>query len=395
MDVNSISLLTIGVILFVGYFAEFVFKRFQVPDTLFLIALGIILGPFILNVVSPTELTLFAPVFTTFTLIFLLFEGSFSINLRGLIMGANEGIKLTLFNFVLSSVIITIICWMFGLEIITSLFTGFALGGVSSAFVIPMLQGLNIKSNIYSVLTLESALTDVFCIVFALTTIEVYRLGGLALQTLISQIFALFAVAAALGIIAAYLWINLQKHVFKEQNYMVTIAYLCILYVVTEFVQGSGAISALFFGLTLNNTKRLQNIVSSITNTHKKAKKAVSRNEEFFYKQISFLLKTLFFVYIGILINFSNTKAIIIGLIISVVLLGVRRFSHYVTKKNVDLVNNIFARGLAAAAVGQVAINYGLPNATFALEIVHVVITGTIILSSVMIFIGRKNYVNN
>jgi hypothetical protein len=77
------------------------------------------------------------------------------------------------------------------------------------------------------------------------------------------------------------------------------------------------------------------------------------------------------------------------------VLLGVRRFSHYVTKKNVDLVNNIFARGLAAAAVGQVAINYGLPNATFALEIVHVVITGTIILSSVMIFIGRKNYVNN
>lgn len=394
MDINSISLLTIGIVLFVGYFAEFIFKKFQIPDTLFLIALGIILGPYALDIVSPGMLESFAPVFTTFTLIFLLFEGSFSINLRGLIMGANEGIKLTLFNFVLSSTVITTILWLFGIEILTSLFTGFALGGVSSAFVIPMLQGLNIKSNLYSVLTLESALTDVFCIVFALTIIEIHRFGGLALQSLISQIFALFAVAAALGIIAAYAWLNLQKHVFKEQNYMVTIAYICILYVVTEFVQGSGAIAALFFGLTLNNTKSLQTIVNNITNRRKKGVNAVSRNEEFFYKQVSFLLKTLFFVYIGILINFSNSKALIIGTLISFLLLGVRRFSHYVTKKKTELVNNIFARGLAAAAVGQVAITAQLPSANIVLEIIYVVITITIILSSTMIYIGRKSYVN-
>ena len=393
MDINSISLLTIGIILFVGYFAEFIFRRFQIPDTLFLIALGVILGPYALSVVTPATFVSIAPVFTTFTLIFLLFEGSFSINLRGLIMGANEGIKLTLFNFVLSSSIITFILWLFGVEIVTSLFTGFALGGVSSAFVIPMLQGLNIKSNLYSVLTLESALTDVFCIVFALTMVEIHRFGGLALQSLISQIFALFAVAAALGVIAAYIWINLQKYVFKEQNYMVTIAYICILFVVTEFVQGSGAISALFFGLTLNNNKRLQNIVNNITNRRKKLKNVVSRNEEFFYKQVSFLLKTLFFVYIGILINFGNTKALIIGCLISIILLGVRRFSHYVTKKNTELVNNIFARGLAAAAVGQVAVTNALPSAMFVLEVIYVVITGTIILSSIMIYVGRKAYV--
>ena len=42
-----------------------------------------------------------------------------------------------------------------------SILTGFALGGVSSAFVIPVLKGMGIKSKIYSLLTLESALTDV------------------------------------------------------------------------------------------------------------------------------------------------------------------------------------------------------------------------------------------
>jgi len=175
---------------------------------------------------------------------------------------------------------------------------------------------------------------------------------------------------------------------------MVTIAYICILYVVTEFVQGSGAIAALFFGLTLNNTKSLQTIVNNITNRRKKGVNAVSRNEEFFYKQVSFLLKTLFFVYIGILINFSNSKALIIGTLISFLLLGVRRFSHYVTKKKTELVNNIFARGLAAAAVGQVAITAQLPSANIVLEIIYVVITITIILSSTMIYIGRKSYVN-
>ena len=106
-------------------------------------------------------------------------------------------------------------------------------------------------------------------------------------------------------------------------------------------------------------------------------------------------MKTLFFVYIGILINFNNTKALTIGLLISFILLGVRRFSHYVTKKKTELVNNIFARGLAAAAVGQVAIAAEMPSAPLIIEIIYVVITITIILSSIMIFIGRKQYVNS
>jgi len=55
-----------------------------------------------------------------------------------------------------------------------------------------------------------------------------------------------------------------------------------------------------------------------------------------------------------------------------------------------SLVNSIFARGLAAAAVAQVAILAGVPQADFIGKVAYIVITGTIILSSVRVFIFKE-----
>ena len=58
--------------------------------------------------------------------------------------------------------------------------------------------------------------------------------------------------------------------------------------------------------------------------------------------------------------------------------------------KNRSLINSIFARGLAAAAVAQVAILAGVPQADFIAKVAYVVITGTIVLSSLRIFIFER-----
>lgn len=46
------ALLAVSLILFFGFLAEFIFKRFNIPDILFLIILGFILGPFVLNYIT-------------------------------------------------------------------------------------------------------------------------------------------------------------------------------------------------------------------------------------------------------------------------------------------------------------------------------------------------------
>jgi len=154
----------------------------------------------------------------------------------------------------------------------------------------------------------------------------------------------------------------------------------------------------------LNNSKQLSSIVKGILSRKSKDKKkalegelgvsVTTPSEEYFYHQISFLLKTFFFVYIGVLIDISDMKALIIGGILSIVLAGSRMASLLLTKKmdqdNKNLVNSVFARGLAAAVIAQLAVQRGIPHAEFLLKVAFITITGTILISSVRVFLLSK-----
>ena len=397
-------LLAAGLILFFGAFAEFIFKKLSIPDVLFLIILGFVIGPNVLNYVGPENVVALAPIFTTFTLLFLLFDGAFNIHLSSLIREFSHSVILTLFNFLISSMVVLVVMKVVGFSWTISLLTGFLLGGVSSSFVIPILKQVNISEKLYSLLTLESALTDVFCIVFSLTVLEVFKLGGFGFQNIFSQLASLFAVAGLIGLLGGIFWIILVTKVFKEPHYMLTIAYLLLLYVLAEFLNGNGAIAALFFGLMLNNSRSLTSILRGIQSRKAKEKKkalkgelgvnVITPSEAFFYHQISFFLKTFFFVYIGLLIDLSDYRALIIGGIISVLLMGSRVASRILTKRmeplNRTLVDSVFARGLAAAAIAQLAVLANIPNALFIAKVTYVVITGTILLSSIRVFFVKR-----
>ena len=399
MDVVVLSLLAAGFILFFGSFAEFIFRKWNVPDVLFLILLGFIIGPSALGYVSASDLLVVAPIFTTFTLMFLLFDGAFNINLSSLLSEFSESMMLTMLNFFISSSVAFVVLMGFGFSITSSLFAGFALGGVSSSFVIPILRQLKISGKLFSLLALESALTDVFCIVFSLAVLEFVQLGGASLQATFAQIIALFAVGAGVGLAAGVVWFFLQIKLFEEHNYMLTIAYLLVVYVLTEFLAGSGAIAALFFGLVLSNSKKLSSIFVGITSEKSKDKKTAlrgdlgisitTRSEEHFYDQISFFLKTFFFVYIGILIDIADTRSLIIGGILSLAIMASRRVSNLLktitNETNKGLINSVFARGLAAAAIAQIAISSNLAGAAELSSIIYITIAGTIILSSLSI----------
>jgi len=409
-------LLAASLILFFGFFAEFIFKRFGIPDILFLIILGFLIGPFAFNYVTPDKVMGVAPVFTTFTLVFLLFDGAFKIRLSALIKEFSKSFVLTTYNFFISAAVVAVVMsisgfflWQEGVPIKISLLTGFLLGGVSSAFVIPTLKQLKVSDKIYSLLTMEGALTDVFCIVFSLTMIKIFQINQIGVQTSAIQLVQLFAVAGMVGLIGGILWIVLILHVFREHNYIMTIAYLFFIYVVAEFLKGSGALAALFFGLMLNNSKQLSSIIQGITARGRKERKGAlegelgvsvtTPTERTFYDQLSRFLKIFFFVYIGLLIDVNNTWALVIGIVLSILLMLSRTASKLLTKgmdqPNQRLVNSMFARGLAAAAVAQFALEAGVPHDDFITSVASVAITGTIILSSIKILLVKKYFSRN
>ncbi len=403
MDVIFI-LLGISLILFFGFLSEFLFKKTRIPDVLFLILLGIAIGPTWLNYINPDQIGSFAPVFTTFALLFLLYDGAFSINLISLAKGFTKSLGITIINFLFSSALVAGVMYLFGFDTKISILTGTILGGISSAFVIPVLKSMGVKGEMYSILTLESAMTDVFCIVFSLAVLEIIKANTIDFQQAISSMVSLFAVASFIGIIAGIVWILIVARVLKDtKSYMISIAYLILVYVLTEFLNGNGAIAALVLGLVLRNSKKLTSLASQITTKASDKKedeqksngiRVTSEEEQFFYSEISFFLKTFFFVYIGLLIDFTDLRALFIGGIVSIVIM----LSRYVTllilrthdKFEKALASSIFARGLAAAAIVQFLIMEKLEGVLPISNIVYAVIFITIILSSIRLAFIRE-----
>ncbi len=408
MNVNT-ALLAFSLIAIFGFLSEALFRRTNIPDVLFLIILGFLIGPNGFGYTSPEDLASVAPVFTTFTLLILIFDGAFNINLSSLIREFSSSLILTIYNFVISTIVVGGTFYYIhqyhldGTTMMASMIIGFSLAGVSSSFVIPILSQIRVGGKLFSRLALESALTDVFCIVATLSVIEVYITGIFGVQKTLTYLIELFAIAGFIGVLGGIIWIVIR--VFEEQNYIITIAYLILIYLATEYFGGNGPIAALFLGLILNNSKQLSSIKEGILSRSVAEKqKAIqgelgvevtSATEKRYYNLISFFLKALFFIYVGILLDITDQTALVIGSILSVLIMITRMGSMPLTKgmpkDQRQLVNAVFARGLAAAVLIQAVIQAGMPGAEYMARVVYVVIIGTIILSSLRVFILRMN----
>jgi len=401
-DILTIFLFVGGILIF-GFFAEYIFKRFHVPDILLLVLLGFLLGPHVFNFIPIEKLTEFAPLFTTFALLFILFDGAFGINLTSFAKGIVGGLKLTFFNFFISFIAIGAVASFFGFDLLTSALIAVILGGVSSSFVVPVLKKIRAGEEPSSALIFESALTDVLSIVLAITLMEIIVLSLFDIKIVLTKISSLFAIAGLIGIVGGILWIVIVTKLIKEEKpYMITIAYLLFVYVITEFLGGNGAISALFLGLVLKNSKPLEEMFFSFSRKKlvSKSKSDVivpvtSRREEAFHHQISFFIKTFFFVYIGMLFDITDKRVLVIAGIIAVVLMFTRSFAGLVSREyksyNQKIIKSLFARGLASAVVAQLTITYLIPEAEIIVKIVYGVIVFTILLSSIRIFIAIED----
>jgi NhaP-type Na+/H+ or K+/H+ antiporter len=205
-------------------------------------------------------------------------------------------------TFIGTMFVTAIICYYFlGIDnIFIGLLLGCVLGGVSSAVVIPIMAGVSAKEDTKVLLTLESVLSDVMCIVTALILIEILRGSATETGVLIQHLLSAFVLAGFIGFLFGVLWLTvLKKLEGKPFSFMITIAALFMLYAVVEYIQVSGAIAALVFGLVLSNKDEIARILKIKTGF------VFDQNIKQFHSEVSFLVRTFFFVYLGLTFTFT------------------------------------------------------------------------------------------
>lgn len=390
MEIFSIFIIA-GIVIFFGFIGDSIFKRTNIPDVLLLILIGMLLGP-IFKIIS---IEFFSPVvtlFTTFALVFILFEGAVNINVRYLIRGMPRGFLLTILSFVMSVVVITLVSLAF-LPLHQSLLLGTILGGTSSAVVIPMVRRLKMGKGASSVAVIESAITDVLCIICVLTLINIINLGKFNFPQTLNTLLSSFTIALTLGVVAGFIWLSCLKKMGEyAKSYMATIAFLLILYGIADYIigiSGGGAIAAFAFGLVLGNSKKVFSDVS-------KEKVGMTTSKRFFYSEISFFLRSFFFVYLGLLVGFPGYTLFFISLGLVLVLfmvrpLAVSAISRKMRRKDKAFLEVLIPKGLVAVVLAQLALQYSIPHAAQFTSIVPLVIFFSILLCTIFVFLVEKN----
>ena len=396
----SAIILSVGLIIFLAYFFTGLFERTRIPDVLMLTIIGIVLGP-VSGIVCPTDFGKIGNVMTTIALIVILFEGGINLNIKQIKESLDETAYVAISSFIVTMIIISFASWeIFGLHPLVAIMLGSILGGTSSAVVIPIIKHLKLSDLAYMVLFLESALTDVICIIVAVSIMAAYSTGSVATGKIFGQIISSLVLASAIGVAGGYVWAVIFKKIKGIPNTAITnLAYIFILYGIAEFLGFSGAISSLAFGITLANLKNVPiEKLKKYTRLSLLPAKQISSYERSFFQEIVFLLKIFFFIYLGLSIKFGNLKVIIGGLIITILLflgraLVVRFFMpKRIPRSDADVMAALIPKGLAAAVLASMPLQQNIPGGEIVQDMSYIVVLYSIVLSALLVtLIERKN----
>ncbi len=382
---------SIGLLIFIGYFLHRLFEQTRIPDVFFLILIGITAGP-VLHLISPDDFGSLGPVFAVATAIIILFEGGHSIRLQSIRDSLPEATALTMASFLATVLVSAVFChYLLFFDWMIALMFGAIIGGTGSAIVIPVMRQMCISTQTKTILILESAVTDVLCIIAFMTLYQIYLLDNFSPVWTGIQLILTFGVALIAGVSSGILWAVYTRRFRHYSSLFVTPAFVFIMYAVVESLGFSGFIAVISMGITLGNpdffAARFMNKQSDSTEV------ALTKKEQFFINEMVFIMKTFFFLYIGLSISLKTVDILVAALFITILLLIIRipvtwvSIPRIYSRKDAAVISVTIPKGLAAAVLATLLIADTIPGSYIVSELIYGVILFSILLHAVMTFL--------
>jgi len=382
-------LLAAGTVIFLGVTGEVFFKKTGIPDVAFLMILGIIIGP-ILGLIQPEIVLEVVPYFAALALIIIMFDGGLNLDLKSMASTAHFAVILSIMGFAASVGIVTVFAhFVLGWEWIEGLLLGSIVGGSSSAIVFGLVRNLKISDNAKSLLSFESALTDILATVIAFVLFGAVLAGTLNFDDVGSTIGKEISVGLILGLGVGIPWMYVTtKLSSSKHSYMLTLAILFILYFLANYFGESGALTALVFGLMLGNKRRLAKYLRFTL--------PKIDTDDPTHNQITFLVRTFFFVFVGLLASFGNIEFVILGIIVAIAIYYSRVIIVKITltkkfsRLDKEVTTVMIPRGLAAAVLATFPLTMNIPNAAAYPQIVFAIIMASVIITTIGLGKAKK-----
>ena len=258
-------LLSISLILIIGMSMGWICKKIKLPSLLGMLATGIVLGPYVLNLLDESILGISADL-RKMALVIILTRAGLGLDLSGL---KKIGRPALLMCFVPASFeiigMILLAPKVMGLTLLEAAIMGAVLAAVSPAVVVPRMvklmdEGYGVKEGIPQLILAGASVDDVYVIVLFSTFVGMMQGEGASMINFVNipiSIFLGIAIGAFIGILLAYYF---KKVHIRDTSKVLIILSISFLLVVTEeqlttTITFSALIAIMFIGIGLQRIR--------------------------------------------------------------------------------------------------------------------------------------------
>jgi cell volume regulation protein A len=255
-------ILTLSLLLVAGLFARLLATLLHIPEIVFLLGLGALLGPSALDVIDVPLDSLAAQLVFTLGVSTILFYGGLNLSLEIL-----REVWVSLGLLAVLGVIVTAVitgaaaALVFGLPFEQGLLIGAVLSPTDPAILIPLFIGSRLRAKVAQTVVAESAFNDPTGAVLALAIAGALVSGQNSLTGPAGDFVGQLALSTAGGVLAGIVLSaaisSRRTGIWRESSAIAVLAVVAMSYVSLDFAGGSGYLGAFLAGLIVGNMKML------------------------------------------------------------------------------------------------------------------------------------------
>jgi NhaP-type Na+/H+ and K+/H+ antiporters len=394
MTITS-AIFFIALILILGQVFSATFEKTRIPDALPLMLIGLIAGP-ILHFIEPASFGKLDRIFTELVLIIIMFRAGTSLRFSSLRECIGQG---TVFTVAAIAAVIILTFWIsrfvLGLNPIYAILLGNIVADNSLVVVAPLLSKLKISPKMKTILIIEGSVSSIINVILVLALLNMSQQASFSTSAIFGKMLYSFLIASLIGIITGLFWSLMLNKVRQLENAnSLSFAFVLLIYSFCGLVNSEGAIGVLMFGLTIGNMRVLNKFLDKVVLVEAESLKL---GEKSFFVEIEYILKTLFFVYMGISMRFSGIVPVLLGLVFMIVKFFSRiPVVNYTLSKDIDRTDASVAlamcpNGLVTAVLAATAAQT-LENGGVLRDSIYSLIFFSFIFCAVMSFLIEKGY---
>lgn len=395
---NQTPALLLALVLALGIVSQWLAWHLKQPSILFLLIIGIVVGP-VLGILQPDKLLgdLLFP-FISLGVAIILFEGSLTLQFHEIKQHGNVVNRLvTIGPLITIAVIAAATHWIMGLSIQVSLLLGALVCVTGPTVIAPLLKSVRPNKAIRNVLRWEGIIIDPIGAIAVVLIYQYIVTGGEDSSMLLFGKIVL--TASLLGLIGAFVLANLIiRHWMPDYlRNVFTLAYVLLLFTLSNAIEHeSGLLTVTILGVALANWPKFprDHILE-------------------FNESLTILLISVLFIVLAARVDLSALVGVGAGgvLVLLVVMLIARPLAVFVSAHNSVLTLNeklmiswIGPRGIVAAAISSLfAIklqNYQVEGYDKLVPLVFLIIIGTVLIQGlgaklVGTLLGVREPINN